>query len=402
MNNYSQHCCNIIDGKLLLFSTNLQNTNQHEQFPNKDNDHHDDNDIFELHQPQSTIQQIDYDVHDDKQNEETPQIHTLVNKSSHGQAHNNKNVNDNNDKLNVRQKEELQRYVQCLDSDHLNAMKQMLQSFIPESQGDNNMDEIDLDAVDDSIQVKMYACMLKAKHQQETERRRRGIDDNHNEKKISDESDKQRVLKEKESNDTKNNNTKVINDNLGKSDYDLHPKLYRVEDPFNSEEYYERYDAEDDNTKFNEKHLKYINLSRMNYWIDWDEDNNRGNKTQHFAFMDYSYIKCRAKRGSGAKSRPTLFGLYIKGILFEDTKEKYFGSFRINTDRLNEEGAGLCVHRVVGEAEHTGDLGKAPKPEARPILLGFEPQQAVLVRGLSKEKVLQRRIRTSEKRENII
>lgn len=215
--------------------------------------------------------------------------------------------------------------------------------LIPESQGDNNMDEIDLDAVDDSIQVKMYACMLKAKHQQETERRRRGIDDNHNEKKISDESDKQRVLKEKESNDTKNNNTKVINDNLGKSDYDLHPKLYRVEDPFNSEEYYERYDAEDDNTKFNEKHLKYINLSRMDYWIDWDENNNRGHKTQHFAFMDYSYIKCRAKRGSGAKSRPTLFGLYIKGILFEDTKEKYFGSFRINTDRLNEEGKELMT-----------------------------------------------------------
>eukprot|EP01083_Nonionella_stella_P066570 175410_1 len=75
--------------------------------------------------------------------------------------------------LDFHQKEELQRGIQCLDSDHFDPLINMLQSFIPEGEGEDDEVELDVDSIDDGLQVKMYNYMLQAIHQQEDERIKR-------------------------------------------------------------------------------------------------------------------------------------------------------------------------------------------------------------------------------------
>merc|ERR1712228_1123401 len=72
--------------------------------------------------------------------------------------------------LNQFQKEELQRGIACLDSDHFDPLVNMLQSFIPEGENEDDEVELDVDSIDDPLQVKMYNYMLQAIHQQEMER----------------------------------------------------------------------------------------------------------------------------------------------------------------------------------------------------------------------------------------
>merc|ERR1719461_1311891 len=75
--------------------------------------------------------------------------------------------------LDLVQKEELQRGIQTLDSDHFDPLVNMLQSFIPEGGNEDDEVELDVDSIDDALQVKMYNYMLQAIHQQEEERIRR-------------------------------------------------------------------------------------------------------------------------------------------------------------------------------------------------------------------------------------
>merc|ERR1712154_366449 len=72
--------------------------------------------------------------------------------------------------LDLVQKEELQRGIQTLDSDHFDPLVNMLQSFIPEGGNEDDEVELDVDSIDDALQVKMYNYMLQAIHQQEMER----------------------------------------------------------------------------------------------------------------------------------------------------------------------------------------------------------------------------------------
>eukprot|EP01084_Bolivina_argentea_P044985 82791_1 len=65
------------------------------------------------------------------------------------------------------QKEELQRGIQCLDSDHFDPLSNMLQQLIPEGEGEDDEVELDVDSIDDELQVKMYNYMLRAIKQQE-------------------------------------------------------------------------------------------------------------------------------------------------------------------------------------------------------------------------------------------
>eukprot|EP01083_Nonionella_stella_P146841 462398_1 len=72
--------------------------------------------------------------------------------------------------LDFHQKEELQRGIQCLDSDHFDPLINMLQSFIPEGEGEDDEVELDVDSIDDGLQVKMYNYMLEAIRHQEDKR----------------------------------------------------------------------------------------------------------------------------------------------------------------------------------------------------------------------------------------
>merc|ERR1712228_1068553 len=84
--------------------------------------------------------------------------------------------------LDLVQKEELQRGIQCLDSDHFDPLVNMLQSFIPEGENEDDEVELDVDSVD-ALQVKMYNYTLRAIRQQEEKRikmqnERKNDDDN--------------------------------------------------------------------------------------------------------------------------------------------------------------------------------------------------------------------------------
>merc|ERR1712228_246446 len=96
--------------------------------------------------------------------------------------------------LDLVQKEELQRGIQCLDSDHFDPLVNMLQSFIPEGENEDDEVELDVDSIDDPLQVKMYNYMLQAIHQQEMER----IHREGGNAPIAENDDEQEKIKEKE------------------------------------------------------------------------------------------------------------------------------------------------------------------------------------------------------------
>merc|ERR1712129_617931 len=83
--------------------------------------------------------------------------------------------------LDLVQKEEMQLGIGTLDSDHFDPLIQMLHSFIPNGNDDDEV-ELDIDNIDDVLQVKMYNYMLQAIRQQEEERIRRegGVNGNAN------------------------------------------------------------------------------------------------------------------------------------------------------------------------------------------------------------------------------
>ena len=73
--------------------------------------------------------------------------------------------------LNMLQKQEMQRGICCLDSNHFDPLVEMLKEFIPDAaNGDAAELVLDVDTIDDALQVKMYNYMLKAIRQQEMER----------------------------------------------------------------------------------------------------------------------------------------------------------------------------------------------------------------------------------------
>ena len=71
------------------------------------------------------------------------------------------------------QKEELQRGIACLDSDHFDPLIDMLQSFIPAGEDNEDEVELDVDKIPSELQVKMYNYMLQAVKQQEASRQDR-------------------------------------------------------------------------------------------------------------------------------------------------------------------------------------------------------------------------------------
>ena len=79
-------------------------------------------------------------------------------------------LNEGTQSLSLQQKEELQRGIQCLESDYFDPLIGMLQRFIPEGEGDDDEVELDVDQIDDPLQVKMYNYMVKAIRQQEDSR----------------------------------------------------------------------------------------------------------------------------------------------------------------------------------------------------------------------------------------
>merc|ERR1719350_1742871 len=87
--------------------------------------------------------------------------------------------------LDLVQKEEMQLGIGTLDSDHFDPLIQMLHSFIPNGNDDDEV-ELDIDNIDDVLQVKMYNYMLQAIRQQEEERIRRegGVNGNANDNNI--------------------------------------------------------------------------------------------------------------------------------------------------------------------------------------------------------------------------
>jgi len=101
------------------------------------------------------------DTMDDEEEEHKMMIDHLLKKTELG---------EDTQALSLQQKEELQRGIQCLESDYFDPLISMLQSFIPEGEGDDDEVELDVDSIDDSLQCKMYNYMVRAIRQQEQSR----------------------------------------------------------------------------------------------------------------------------------------------------------------------------------------------------------------------------------------